>query len=60
MPAGLFVACALGDVAQVGGENRGAVDLERGDGQFDQNFRAVLAHTRDLDPLSDHRPLTCF
>ena len=58
LPARFFAAFAIRDVAQIGGKNRRVVDLDRGDGQFDQNFRTIFANADDFDPLADDRPFS--
>src|SRR5207244_4773165 len=60
LPTGFFVTFAFTNVAQIRCKNRGGVDLQSRDGEFDQNFRAILAHSRQLDPCSNHRPLARF
>src|SRR5205823_885035 len=60
MAASFFVTFTFANVAQISGKNRQAVDLERGNGQFDQNFGAVFAQAGNLDPFPDDRALASF
>src|SRR5581483_119495 len=48
---------ALGDVAQIRGEERFVVDLRRIDRELDQNFGAVAMNRVDLDATPDHGSL---
>ena len=58
LPARFFAAFAIRDVAQIGGKNRRVVDLDRGDGQFDQNFRTIFANAGDFDAFANDRPFS--
>jgi hypothetical protein len=59
VPAGFFVAFALGDVAQIRCEKRRSVDFEWAYRKLDENFRTIAAHTGNFDPFSKQRPFTC-
>ncbi len=54
---GLLVALAAGDVADVAGELRRALDLRLRDRDLDGELAAVGAHRRQLDGMADELPL---
>jgi hypothetical protein len=56
-PTRFVTPLALGDVAQIRGENRFILDAEGSDRQLDENFRAIGANRIDLDSTAEHRTL---
>ncbi len=53
-----FGSHPVGNVAQIGRENRVALVAERGDGELDQNLDAVRAHCCNLDASIQDRAFT--
>ena len=59
-PARFLTPLAIGDVAQIGCENRFIADAEGIDRQLDENFRAIGAQRIDLDATAEDRAFARF